>query len=179
MPHSLLVLTWLVAWLLVWPGIAWSEDEDRWWEQPPGTAQPGGGTGETPWWQRPPGAGMFTDEEPLRSQEEAAAAELMARDQLTAARQTFGEGHPQTVATMGGLAYTLKAQGKWAEAESYYQQLLAQYAQQDGPQAYGALTILPELIEALRQQGKEAEAIAVENKLQALRLQRDQSLPPR
>jgi tetratricopeptide (TPR) repeat protein len=232
------IATLLVS-LLALPGMPGAEEEDRWWEQPPGDVQPGDPS-ETPWWQRPPGAGLSTtfsvpaDQVPVASAvppaaetdrvreklqspewqaqhsamtaeqrqamesrlkeleqdpkaglkwiyspEGIAATELMARDQLTAAQQTFGEDHPQTLSARGGLAHMLQSQEKWAEAEEQYRRLLQAYEQQDGSDSYGALAVLPGLIEALRQQGKVAEAIAMENKLQALRLQRDQLLEGR
>lgn len=79
--RRLLAKVWLMGCLLVWPGIARPEDEDRWWEQPPGAVPPDT-SGEAPWWQQPPGAGISTQSSTLPQQAPVAGTLTADEEQL-------------------------------------------------------------------------------------------------
>ena len=73
----------------------------------------------------------------------------------------LGPRHPDTLTTMGNLAFTLRKLGKHAEAEAMFRELLAAEREVHGPRHPHTLTAMGNLALTLRKLGKHAEAEAM------------------
>ena len=99
----------------------------------------------------------------LERQKKHPEAEVMRRECLLAASQTFGQDHPAVQIAAAGLAGSLMAQGKAAEAEGFFRQSHESFRRQ-GPTIYspGMFTNWFNLIASVsRQKGRDTEAEAM------------------
>ena len=105
----------------------------------------------------------------LQSNGEYAEAEAMQREVLVAQREVLDPRHPDTLTTMGGLAFTLGKLGKHAEAEAMQREVLAARREVLGPRHPDTLETMGNLAVTLRKLGKHAEAEAMQRDVLALR----------
>ena len=94
----------------------------------------------------------------LLQQRRYAEAQVVAKEALNLAEQTFGPDHPATARSLNNLAVVYQAQGKYAEAEPLYRQSLAmdeKILAKNHPQVVQTLNTLAAIYQT---QGRYAEA---------------------
>ena len=77
----------------------------------------------------------------------------------------LGPEHPRTLDTMGNLGCSLGGQGKYAETEQMFREVLAVQRRVLGPEHPDTLTTMSNLGFSLSSQGKHAEAETMERKV--------------
>ena len=85
----------------------------------------------------------------------------MHRRALAIRLKALGEGHPDTATSYNNLAWTLRDQGKYAEAEAMHRRALAIKLKALGEDHPDTAASYNNLAETLRAQGKYAEAEAM------------------
>ena len=98
----------------------------------------------------------------------AEAAHPLSRKTLSIRRDILGEDHPDTAASYNNLAETLRAQGKYAEAEAMHRRALAIHLKALGEDHPDTATSYNNLAVTLRAQGKYAEAEAMHRRALAI-----------
>ena len=93
--------------------------------------------------------------------------------------KALGEDHPDTATSYNNLASTLRAQGKYAEAEAMHRRALAIKLKALGEDHPSTATSYNNLAETLGAQGKYAEAEAMHRRALAIRLKALGAGPPR
>ena len=90
-----------------------------------------------------------------------AKSESYYRQAIDARRLTFGDRHPRMLNSQQGLARTLAAQKKFAEAEPILRNALALRLEIDGGDSVKSANAMGELASLLQDRGKYAEALGI------------------
>ena len=83
-------------------------------------------------------------------------------------RRLLGEEHPDTIWTMSQLAVLTQKQGRFAEAETLYLQVLAHHRRTLGEKHITTLTAMMNLADVYRAEGRVKEADELQSQALAL-----------
>jgi tetratricopeptide (TPR) repeat protein len=97
------------------------------------------------------------------------AAEMAHREAWSLLKDTLGPEHPNTLTSMGNLAWVLDRQGRYEEAKSMNRQTLARRENVLGPEHPDTLTSMSNLASVLDKQGKYEEAESINRQTLARR----------